>query len=91
MIGDIVVESLSWSILNKASLKNEKKNPEILVGTLKVTRKDLKLKLFLTSYLLKEQFLFCSSLEHWDRADIISSLGCAGAGGVAVMLTRQSQ
>ena len=41
--------------------------------------------------LLKEQCLFCSSLEHWDRADHSGCLGCGGAGGVVVMLSRQSQ
>ena len=41
------------------------------------------------SYLLEEQFLFCSSLEHWDRADHKGCLGCAGAGGVVMTLQLQ--
>ena len=46
--------------------------------------------LFITfTHMIEEQFLLCSSLEHWDRAGHRGCLGCAG--GVVVMLSRQSQ
>ena len=57
-------------------------------------KENLKLyqEVFLAYYLIEEQLLFCSPLlTHWDRAVNISCLGCAGAGGVVMMLSRQSQ
>ena len=51
-------------------------------------------EIFLASYLIEEQLLFCSPLlTHWDRAVNISCLGCAEAGVVVmfVMLSLQSQ
>ena len=48
--------------------------------------------LFIThSYLLEEQFSFCSSLEHWDMADHNGCLGSPGARGEVVMLALQLQ
>ena len=47
--------------------------------------------LFITFiHLLEEQFLF-SLLEHWARADHSGCLDSAGAGGVVMLLSLQSQ